>query len=110
REQERLNAVTGAHLRITGLRAAAGPGIELLEYLRPRDGKPAPADLAANDVAHWETDLATADLAATVTALYAAAVPFVSTGTATFADGTLGFHAGAMVRDPDGHALRVVAP
>ena len=32
-EQERLNNVFGAHLRITALRAASGPGIELLEYL-----------------------------------------------------------------------------
>src|SRR5207237_8860382 len=30
-EQEHLNAVFGAHLRITTLRAPSGPGIELLE-------------------------------------------------------------------------------
>ena len=34
-----------------------GPGIELLEYLAPRDGRPAPADLRANDIAHWQTTL-----------------------------------------------------
>ncbi|HKQ18254.1 MAG TPA: VOC family protein, partial [Candidatus Eisenbacteria bacterium] len=34
-EQERLNSVFGARLRITALRAAAGPGIEFLEYLAP---------------------------------------------------------------------------
>jgi catechol 2,3-dioxygenase-like lactoylglutathione lyase family enzyme len=33
-EQERLNAVPGARLRITTLRAPAGPGIELLECAR----------------------------------------------------------------------------
>src|SRR5262249_40739484 len=38
-EQEGLNAVTGARLRITTLRAADGPGIELLEYLAPRTGR-----------------------------------------------------------------------
>jgi catechol 2,3-dioxygenase-like lactoylglutathione lyase family enzyme len=43
-EQERLNNVFGARLRITTLRAAAGPGIEFLEYLTPRDGRPAPPD------------------------------------------------------------------
>ena len=32
-EQEHLNNVFGARLRITALRAAAGPGVELLEYL-----------------------------------------------------------------------------
>jgi catechol 2,3-dioxygenase-like lactoylglutathione lyase family enzyme len=54
-EQEHLNGVFGAHLRITALRAAQGPGIELLEYLFPTDGREAPSDLRANDIAHWET-------------------------------------------------------
>ena len=35
-EQEHLNNVFGARLRITALRSATGPGIELLEYLAPR--------------------------------------------------------------------------
>ena len=56
-EQEHLNNVFGARLRITALRAPPGPGIELLEYLAPRDGRPTPADLRANDLAHWQTTL-----------------------------------------------------
>src|SRR5437762_2244364 len=39
-EQEHLNNVFGAHLRITALRANSEPGIELLEYGAPRDGGP----------------------------------------------------------------------
>ena len=58
-EQEHLNNVFGARLRITALRAPAGPGIEFLEYLAPRDGRPAPLDLRANDIAHWQTTLVT---------------------------------------------------
>ncbi len=54
-EQEHLNGVFGAHLRITGLRAEHGPGIELLEYLSPTDGRDAPAELRANDIGHAET-------------------------------------------------------
>jgi catechol 2,3-dioxygenase-like lactoylglutathione lyase family enzyme len=54
-EQEHLNGVFGAHLRITSLRAEHGPGIELLEYLSPSDGRDAPPDIRANDIAHWET-------------------------------------------------------
>src|SRR6266852_5339235 len=46
-EQERLNNVPGARLRITTLRAAEGPAIELLEYLAPRDGRPFPPDTKA---------------------------------------------------------------
>ena len=38
-EQERLNSVFGARLRITTLRARSGPGVELLEYLAPSDGR-----------------------------------------------------------------------
>ena len=53
-EQERLNNVPGAHLRITTLRAAAGPGVELLEYRRQRDGRPT-VDIRPNDLAHWQT-------------------------------------------------------
>ena len=41
-EQEHLNNVFGARLHITSLRAAAGPSIEFLEYLTPRDGRPFP--------------------------------------------------------------------
>jgi catechol 2,3-dioxygenase-like lactoylglutathione lyase family enzyme len=54
-EQERLNAVFGARLRITTLKAEAGPGVELLEYLAPHDGRNPPADLRANDLAHTRT-------------------------------------------------------
>src|SRR5262245_15182541 len=61
-EQERLNNVFGARLRITTLRAAAGPGIEFLEYLTPRDGRAAPPDARANDLTHWQTALVAADV------------------------------------------------
>jgi len=54
-EQERLNDVAGARLRITTLRAAAGPAVELLEYLHPRDGRVVPPDARANDLARWQT-------------------------------------------------------
>src|SRR5438309_3137147 len=56
-EQEHLNNVFGARLRITALRGEHGPGIELLEYLAPRDGAAFPADEHANDVLHRETIL-----------------------------------------------------
>jgi catechol 2,3-dioxygenase-like lactoylglutathione lyase family enzyme len=101
-EQERLNAVRGARLRITGLRAPAGPGIELLEYLVPRDGRPAPADLRANDLTHWRTRLV-ADRGAAIRRLDRAMPVELP------ADG-LGFARAASVHDPDGHVLEVVEP
>src|SRR6201993_5615091 len=61
-EQEHLNQVFGAHLRITGMRASSGPGIEFLEYITPRDGRPRPPDVHANDIIHWQTMVATDDV------------------------------------------------
>jgi len=107
-EQERLNNVFGARLRITALRAERGPGIELLEYLAPRDGRSYPADARANDLLHWQTDLETAGADGAEHRLREGGVPWISPGTVRMADGALGFEAGFLVRDPDGHALRFV--
>jgi catechol 2,3-dioxygenase-like lactoylglutathione lyase family enzyme len=106
-EQEHLNNVFGARLRITGLRAATGPGIELLEYLAPRDGRPAPADVRANDLLHWQTTLATADAGEAARRLRPPAAAFVSPGDVALPDGEGGFRRGLTLRDPDGHALRL---
>lgn len=79
-EQERLTGVTGARVRITGLRASAGPpGIELLEYEAPRDGRRLAFSPVANDLVYWRTTVAVGD---------------APTST--------------LVRDPDGHALELV--
>jgi len=78
-EQERLSAVPGAHVRITSLRAPAGPGIELLHYVTPTDGRMAPADTRPEDL--WSE---------------------VIVMTAADAD-----RSGLMLRDPDGHSLLV---
>jgi catechol 2,3-dioxygenase-like lactoylglutathione lyase family enzyme len=107
-EQERLNNVFGARLRITTLRAGSGPGIELLEYLAPRDGRPMPADQKANDVAHWQTTLATASAPEAAKRLFAARSRFVSPGEVELPGAALGFSSGLLVRDPDGHAMLLV--
>jgi len=78
-EQERLSAVPGAHVRITSLRAQAGPGIELLHYLMRTDGRPAPADTHSKDL--WSEVIVMAGR---------------------------GFdRPGLTLRDPDGHALSI---
>jgi catechol 2,3-dioxygenase-like lactoylglutathione lyase family enzyme len=106
-EQAHLNNVAGAHLRITGLKVASGPAIEFLEYLEPRDGRPTPADLRANDLAHWQTRLITRDAGTTANGLWAAQSSFISPGVVALPDGSLGFARGFIVRDPDGHAMQV---
>lgn len=107
-EQERLNQVFGAHLRITGLRGASGPGIEFLEYLSPSNGRPAPADLAANDLAHWETTLGVDDLPALARGLAEGRVPGAAAGPVAVPPADFGFAAGLVARDPDGHPVRLV--
>jgi catechol 2,3-dioxygenase-like lactoylglutathione lyase family enzyme len=62
-EQEHLNLVFGARLRITGLRGDGGPGIEFLEYLTPGGGRAVPPDAAANDLTHWHVTLSGSKLA-----------------------------------------------
>src|SRR5215472_5761042 len=79
-EQEHLNNVFGAHLRITSLRAGSGPGVELLEYLSPRDGSPFPLDEHANDVIHRQTVLVTKSTGQAARDLFTAKVNFVSSG------------------------------
>ncbi len=76
-EQEALNDVPGARVRITSVAAARGPAVEFLEYLHPLDGRPMPADLRANDVAAWR-----------IVARSAAPAP-------------------SILRDPDGHLVHL---
>jgi len=109
-EQERLNHVSGARLRITTLRAATGPGVELLEYLAPRDGRPAPADVAANDLVHWHTTVVTSDPRAVAARLRGGRAVFVSRDRLELPDRARGFGAGLLARDPDRHAVRVIGP
>jgi catechol 2,3-dioxygenase-like lactoylglutathione lyase family enzyme len=105
-EQEHLNNVFGARLRITTLRAPRGPGIELLEYLAPRDGRPTPTDLKANDVAHWQTTVASGNVAALLAQQHGGGL--VSPDVVRVDPERAGFGRGLLIRDPDGHAVRVV--
>jgi len=107
-EQEHLNAVFGARLRITAIRAGAGPGIEFLEYLAPRDGRPMPADERANDLVHWQTTLVARDAGEVASRLRAARAAFISPDVIAVPDRALGFARGALIRDPDGHAIQLI--
>lgn len=107
-EQEHLNQVFGAYLRITGMRASSGPGIEFLEYVTPRDGRSRPADIHANDIVHWQTMIATDDLNLLAKKLQDADVSFVSPGIIAMPKNKAGFSKGALVSDPDGHSVLLI--
>jgi catechol 2,3-dioxygenase-like lactoylglutathione lyase family enzyme len=107
-EQEHLNQVFGAHLQITGMRAASGPGIEFLEYLTPHDGRPRPADVHANDIVHWQTMIKTDGVDLMAKKLRDAHVHFVSSGVVSVPKDKIGFSKGAVVSDPDGHDVLLI--
>jgi catechol 2,3-dioxygenase-like lactoylglutathione lyase family enzyme len=104
-EQAHLNGVAGAHLRITTLRAPRGPGVELLEYLAPRDGRPYPADARPNDLLHWQTTILAPGVDEAAAAARAAGGAFVSRAAVDLPGARLVPARAVLVRDPDGHAV-----
>jgi len=105
-EQEHLNNVFGVRLQITTLRAASGTGVELLDYRAPRDGRDAPTDLRANDIAHWQITMRAAAVAPLLrpSPLFSLVSPDVT----ALDTPALAFAEALLVRDPDRHAVRVV--
>lgn len=104
-EQEHLNNVFGARLRITSLRAPYGPGVELLEYLVPRTGKPIPKDTKANDLAHWETVVDERDLRGAWAYFVENHTPLISAGVESLDGDAVNPRAGFLLQDPDGHVI-----
>lgn len=108
--QERLDSVFGARVRVTAVDPEAfPPHIEFLQYEAPPGGRPMPLDSRANDLWHWQPTLIVDDVEAAATKLRAAGVSFVSPEVVTVPPG-LGFSRAVMVRDPDGHVMRLAQP
>ncbi len=106
-EQEHLNNVFGARLRITSLHASAGPGIELLEYEAPRDGRPMPTDSRTDDLWSWQTTILTTHADTLAKAASDAKYQLASSGLVALPNSGLEFRQGELVRDPDGHVMRI---
>jgi catechol 2,3-dioxygenase-like lactoylglutathione lyase family enzyme len=95
--QAALSGVDGARVEITSLAGRAGPGIELLRYVQPGPGRPAPSDSRLQDLWHWEITVAEVD-----------PERIMSEGTLRGAGWTGQAVSGApLLRDPDGHVIRV---
>jgi catechol 2,3-dioxygenase-like lactoylglutathione lyase family enzyme len=92
-EQEALSGVDGARVRITGLVGEGGMGIELLEYLEPGPGRRTPLDTRLEDAWHWEISIASPRPDLLVHRAGAAGAVWN----------------GDLLRDPDQHAVRVLA-
>lgn len=105
-EQEHLNNVKGARLHITGLKTKEpGVAVEFLEYKNPTDGRPYPSDSKSNDLWHWQTSFVARDIDSIISLRRPV---FVSDGLVSITDSKIGFAKGSRVRDPDGHAVRIV--
>jgi catechol 2,3-dioxygenase-like lactoylglutathione lyase family enzyme len=109
-EQEHLNNVFGARLRITSLRTEEGPGIEFLEYLTPLNGRTYPGDERANDLVHSQTRLLGSSVMDVTSDLWKTHSVFISTAAVDLPDSSAGFRKAVLVRDPDGHAVEIVEP
>jgi len=110
-EQDGLDGLQGARVRITGHRCPQGPGIECLNYLSPGGGRPLPADQSAADVAHWQVRLEVADLEGIAAKAEAYGGRCLSGGVIHINPeqaSQLGFHAALQLRDPDGHQLQLI--
>jgi hypothetical protein len=81
-------------------------GIEFLEYLEPRDGRSRPANARSNDLLHWQTTLVVNDAKAIAQRLKRSQI--VSSNVVTIPKQTLGFKRGLLIRDLDGHVMRLV--
>ena len=107
-EQEHLNQVFGARLRITALRAERGPGIEFLEYITPPGGRALPDDARANDLVFWHTRLVVDGLDDFAAKLHERQTRFVSRSVVALPGGASKSSRSVITRDPDGHALQFV--
>jgi len=108
-EQEHLNNVMGARLQITGLRTKEdGIAVEFLEYTAPQGGKPFPRDTRSDDLWHWQTSFTTERTASLTGVLLKNNYDFVSPGVVVFGGNDFDYKKAILVRDADGHAVRVV--
>ena len=109
-EQEHLDSLPGARVRVTSLTPTVSPpGVEFLEYELPTAGRPFPADSHPTDLWHWQTTVVVSDVDAAATELRGT-VQVISAGVVSLPDKRLGFTKGMVVRDPDGHAMLIVSP
>jgi catechol 2,3-dioxygenase-like lactoylglutathione lyase family enzyme len=105
-EQAALSGVGGARVQITGLAAQSGPGVELLSYLEPGPGRPAPSDTAVNDLWHWEINVEVADLMAARESVTAHGGRARAVIDVTAFD--TGYRFASLVDDRDGHCLQLL--
>jgi hypothetical protein len=87
------------------------PHIEFLEYKTPPGGRPMPRDTKASDLWHWQTTLVTKDIRTVTDRLRTTGAQFITPDVVAIpqaAQAQLGFKKAVMIRDPNGHAIRLI--
>jgi catechol 2,3-dioxygenase-like lactoylglutathione lyase family enzyme len=105
-EQAHLNNVMGASLHISGLKASEGIGIEFLEYLSPGYGRKYPKDSRTDDIWHWNTTIEVKDIRKILTSFKGQGMSYISKEIITLPE--LNNKKSFLIRDPDGHSIRLV--
>ena len=108
--QDNLDGLSHTEVRITAHRCPEGAGIECLNYLPPNQGRPMPADLGLQDLAHWQIRLEVADLDGIAAQIASCGGRLLSPGIVGLGPqgASLGMQRALLVADPDGHRLQLV--
>ena len=104
-EQEHLNQVFGARLKITGLKAKSGIGLEFLDYIAPPGGRPYPEDTKPGDLWYWQTIFKVSGINELFQKLKMGGFDILSEMPNNIEPFGLGGKLGFIACDPDGHAL-----
>jgi catechol 2,3-dioxygenase-like lactoylglutathione lyase family enzyme len=107
-EQEHLNQVFGVRLKITGLTAASGIGLEFLDYIAPPGGRPYPADTKPNDLWYWQTTLKVSGINELYQKLKEQGYLMLPDNPVEIGISDQGGNMGFIAREPDGHYILFV--
>lgn len=109
-EQECLDGLPGARVRITSHRCPEGAGLECLDYREPNGGRPIPPDQGPQDAAHWQVRLRVADLAAVAARAPDWGGSVLSGGPVDLGEqaALIGARRALQLADPDGHRLQLI--
>jgi catechol 2,3-dioxygenase-like lactoylglutathione lyase family enzyme len=106
-EQEHLSGIPDPKVKISSLKASAGLGIELLEYLAPDDGRQMPPDTRPNDLWYCQTMVTWQDPISKFQQLEAIRFPLIATLNPV-PNSALEYRQGYPIQDPDGHIINPI--
>jgi catechol 2,3-dioxygenase-like lactoylglutathione lyase family enzyme len=107
-EQEKLSSVNNAKVKISSLKAPAGLGIELLEYIEPDNGRLMPIDTRPNDLWCCQTMISLQNSISDFKQQQATSIKFDSTATIPVLEPNIESRQGFPIQDPDGHIINPI--